>query len=41
MEENKSFFDEIELILFEADQTHICDYDKIRDVLKEKKFIEI
>lgn len=37
-EENPDFYDELDLIIFEADQSSICDYDPIKRALEEKGF---
>lgn len=39
-DENPIFYDKLRLILFEADYTEKCNYDKIKNTLKEKGFIE-
>jgi hypothetical protein len=40
-DENPNFYNNLRLIIFEADYPNKCNYDKIRDVLKKEKFIEI
>lgn len=40
-DENPNFYDTLRLIIFEADYTEKCNYNKIRNTLREKKFIEI
>jgi FkbM family methyltransferase len=39
--ENEKILEDINLILFEADQTHVCDYDNVRQLLIKYKFMEI
>jgi FkbM family methyltransferase len=39
-DENPNFYDKLRLIIFEADYADKCNYDKIRNVLKEKGFTE-
>ena len=39
-DENPTFYDTLRLVIFEADYPEKCNYDKIRDRLKEKGFIE-
>ena len=39
-DENPSLYDTLRLIIFEADYTEKCNYDKIRNTLDEKGFIE-
>jgi FkbM family methyltransferase len=38
-DENPTFYDTLRLIIFEADYPKKCDYNKIRNTLKEKGFI--
>jgi FkbM family methyltransferase len=40
-DENPDFYDELKLIIFEADYPEKCNYQKIRDTLKSKNFKEI
>jgi FkbM family methyltransferase len=40
-DENPDFYDNLRLIIFEADYTEKCNYDKIRNKLIEKKFNKI
>lgn len=40
-EENPSFYDNMRLIIFEADYCEKCNYDKIKNKLKEKNFNNI
>ena len=40
-DENPFFYDNLRLIIFEADYSEKCNYDKIRNKLREKKFNEI
>lgn len=40
-DENPTFYDNLRLILFEADYTEKCNYDKIRNALRLKGFIEL
>jgi FkbM family methyltransferase len=37
-DENPDFYDEIRLIIFEADYPNKCNYNKIKDTLRQKKF---
>ena len=39
--ENPDFYDNLRLIIFEADYPNKCNYNKIRNTLKNKKFTEI
>lgn len=39
-DENPNFYDEIRMIIFEADYVEKCNYDKIRNTLQTKGFIE-
>jgi len=39
--ENASFYDDLRLIIFEADYPEKCNYEKIRYNLKIRNFIEI
>jgi len=39
-DENPNFYDGLRLIIFEADYTEKCDYNKIRNTLKQKGFKE-
>ena len=39
-DENPNFYDTLRLIIFEADYPNKCNYDKIRNTLKDKGFIE-
>jgi FkbM family methyltransferase len=39
-DENPTFFDTLRLIIFEADYPEKCNYDKIRNILKSKGFLE-
>ena len=38
-DENPNFYDNLRLVIFEADWPKKCNYDKIRNTLKEKGFI--
>jgi hypothetical protein len=40
-DENPSFYDNLRLIIFEADYADKCDYNKIRRTLASKNFVEI
>ena len=40
-DENPSFYDNLRLIIFEADYTQKCNYDKIKQTLRDKLFINI
>ena len=40
-DENPTFYDNLRLVIFEADYTEKCNYDKIRYILHEKGFTEI
>ena len=40
LEENPKIYNKMRAIIFEADMTHLCDYDKIRDNLLSNGFIE-
>jgi hypothetical protein len=40
-DENPDFYDDLKLIIFEADYTWKCDYDKIRSTLRTKGFVEL
>ena len=40
-DENPFFYDNLRLIIFKADYSEKCNYDKIRNKLREKKFNEI
>ena len=40
-DENPYFYDQLRLIIFEADYEYKCNYNKIRTTLVEKKFINI
>jgi FkbM family methyltransferase len=40
-DENPNFYDNLRLIIFEADYGEKCNYDKIKSKLREKKFNEI
>jgi FkbM family methyltransferase len=37
-DENPDFYDDLRLIIFEADYPEKCNYDKIKNILHEKKF---
>lgn len=39
-DENPTFYDTLRLIIFESDYPEKCNYEKIRDTLKEKGFTE-
>lgn len=39
-DENPKFYDTLRLVIFEADYGYKCNYNKIRNTLKEKGFIE-
>ncbi len=39
-DENPTFYDTLRLVLFEADYTEKCNYNKIRDTLRSKGFTE-
>jgi FkbM family methyltransferase len=39
--ENPNVYDTLRLIIFEADYTEKCNYDKIRKTLREKGFVEL
>ena len=41
IDEYHSFLKQLRLIIYEADQTHICNYDKIKKILIENKFKKI
>jgi len=41
LDENPELYDEIRMCIFEADKTEYCNYDKIRDIFREKGFNEI
>lgn len=40
-DENPTFYDNLRMIIFEADYTDKCNYDKIKNTLAEKKFTKI
>ena len=40
-DENPSFYDNLRLVIFEADYQHKCNYDKIRSTLKERGFMNL
>ena len=40
-DENPEFYDNLRLIMFEADYPDKCNYDKIRDTLKERGFTNL
>lgn len=40
-DENPQLYDELEIIIFEADYVEKCNYNKIKNTLKEKKFSKI
>ena len=40
-EEHPFMYQQIHTIIFEADQAHRCDYEKIRNALKEHGFCEV
>lgn len=40
-DENPNFYDQLRLIIFEADYSEKCNYDKIKNKLREKKFINL
>jgi FkbM family methyltransferase len=40
-DENPDFYDDLRLVIFEADYVEKCNYDKIRTTLKEKGFTEV
>lgn len=40
-DENPNFYDELRMIIFEADYPDKCNYGKIRNTLKQKNFTEI
>ena len=40
-DENPEFYDNLRLIMFEADYPDKCNYDKIRDALKERGFTNL
>ena len=40
-DENPDFYDELRLIIFEADYCEKCNYNKIKNKLAEKKFIKL
>jgi FkbM family methyltransferase len=40
-DENPDFYDNLRLIIFEADRAKKCNYDKIRNNLKQKNFIKL
>jgi len=40
-DENPNFYDNLRLIIFEADYGEKCNYKKIRDTLRQKKFSEL
>ena len=40
-DENPNFYDNLRLIIFEADHSDKCDYNKIRNKLKEKKYTSL
>ena len=40
-DENPTFYDNLRLIIFEADYPDKCDYQKIKDTLKHKGFVEL
>lgn len=41
IDENKEFFKNLRLVIFEADRSDICNYNKIRQFLTETGFVEI
>jgi len=40
-DENPEFISDLRLVIFEADQEHVCNYAKVRDKLREDNFEEI
>ena len=40
-DENPNFYDNLRLIIFEADYPEKCNYDKVRNMLKEKGFTKV
>lgn len=40
-DENPKLYKDLRLVIFEEDQVHMCDYDKIRSSLKEHGFEEL
>lgn len=40
-DDNPNFYDDLRLIIFEADYPEKCDYDKIRNNLYNKNFTEL
>ncbi len=40
-DENPTFYDDLRMIIFEADYPEKCNYDKIRQELKNRNFIEL
>lgn len=40
-DENPDFYDNLRLIIFEADYVEKCNYNKIKTVLKTKKFVKL
>jgi hypothetical protein len=41
LDENTLFYDNLRLIIFEADYSEKCNYNKIKNKLLEKKFTNI
>ena len=41
LDENPEIYDTIRLIIFEADYTEKCNYDKINNNLRNRKFVNI
>jgi len=41
IDEYEYFLKQIRLVIFEADQPHLCDYDKIKNILRKNNFKEI
>jgi FkbM family methyltransferase len=39
-DENPQFYDQLKIIIFEKDRPKECDYNKIKNVLKEKGFLQ-
>jgi FkbM family methyltransferase len=40
-DENPEFYDQLRLVIFEADYPEKCNYQKIKDILYKKKFINL
>ena len=40
-DENPDFYNTLRLIIFEADYPEKCNYDKVRNMLKEKGFTKV